>query len=124
MEEETPTLNHLTPRLGSALPQCPVLKVIRAHEFGLVVESNRSFDVGEAITIGFHVPRGNASSTFISAESLVVESRRSWSDRRGDYRYRVTLLFSEINEEDRASLMSLSQSSSNASPLPDTVGLN
>ena len=124
MEEETQSLDHLAPRSGSALPQCPVLKVIRAHEFGLVVESNRPFDVGEAITIGFHVPGSDGRSTFISAESLVVESRRSWSHRRGDYEHRVTLLFSKINDEDRASLMSLSQSSSMSPALPDTVGLN
>lgn len=124
MEEETQSLDHLAPRLGSSLSQCPVLKVIRAHEFGLVVESNRSFDIGEAITIGFHVPRNKGASSFISAESLVVESERSWSHNRGDYKHRVTLLFSKINEEDRASLMSLSQTTSLSPTLPDTVGLN
>ena len=124
MEEETQSFDHLAPRLGSSLPQCPVLKVIRAHEFGLVVESNRPFDVGEAITIGFHVPRDGGASSFLSAESLVVESRRSWSHRRGDYEHRVTLLFSKINEEDRASLMSLSQNTSLSPELPDLMGLN
>ena len=107
---EKDSLHPRSPGVPGVFPQCPVLNVIRAHECGLVVESNRSFDVGEAVTLGFHVPNSESPDDrgcFISAESLVVESRRSWSRSRGDFRHRVTLLFSKIAAEDRDRLIDL-----------------
>jgi hypothetical protein len=98
------------------------LKVLRANEFGIIVESNRGFDVGEEMTIGFHVSNGDEGSSFISAESLVVESERSVFCR-GRIHHRVTLLFSNIATADRERLIALSKSVPMASRVR-SMGLN
>ena len=114
--------DRLSSRTGCELSSFPVLNVVRANEYGMVVESSRSFDVGEAMNIGFHVSRGN-ESTFISAESVVVDSRVAMSDR-GEFRHRVTLLFCDIAAEDRARLIDFSESLP-VSEIPHPgVGLN
>ncbi|MDF1815147.1 MAG: hypothetical protein P1V20_23290 [Verrucomicrobiales bacterium] len=122
MEKESKYGPYLSSRSGSPLAKCPVLKVLRTNEFGMVVEANRSFDIGEEMTIGFHVSNSSGGSSFISADSLVVDSERAWSDR-GDFHHRVTLLFSNVDSADRERLMALSKS------MPDqfrcrTMGLN
>ncbi len=59
--------------------ECPLLNVIGASEFGVVLESERAFDIGSALTIGFHVDsriqKGNndRNSSFISAETVRTE---------------------------------------------------
>jgi len=86
--------------------ECPLLNVIGASEFGVVLESERGFDIGSALTIGFHVDsrvqNGNndRNSSFISAESIVVESHPEVTTD-GSLIYRVTLMFSEIASKDR-----------------------
>ncbi len=123
MEKEKANLPDrlVSPDLPS-LPPCPVLRVLRANEFGLVIESNRAFDIGEAFTIGFHLTQSR-ESTFVSAESLVVDSRIMACDR-GEFRHRVTLLFVDIAPGDRARLLAFSQ----RLPLPESstpeFGLN
>lgn len=102
MEKEFNNQQYLSSRSNQGLSRCPVLKILRTNEIGMVVESNRSFDIGHEMTIGFHV-----SNEFISAESLVVGSERQMSGR-GDFRHRVTLLFSNVDAADRERLMALS----------------
>jgi len=124
MEQDiTNSVDQLSSRSSSTLPECPVLKVLRANKYGLVVESNRSFDIGEEITIGFHVSNINDPSHFISAESLVVESRRILSIR-GEFCHRVTLLFSDIAPEDQDLLIKLSKTSNYAPSSQMAMGLN
>ena len=113
----------ITPRKSSSLPRCPVLKVLRANKFGLIIESNRSFDVGEEMTIGFHVANPDKTSSFISADSLVVDSQRC-SGIRGNLRHRVTLLFSQIGSEDCAKLINLAQSTKMGRRTRGSWGLN
>gem|GEM_PF-3120497 len=90
---------------------CPLLQVVGLNEYGVVLESQRSFDVGSALTIGFHVEsplRKNSdkrrTSSFISAEAIVVESQYG-TGRDGSSVFRVTLMFSDISSEDRSWLM-------------------
>lgn len=109
MENEQIYQTHLSSRSGPELPRCPFLKVVRTNEFGMVVESQRSFEIGEEMTIGFHVSGESAGNSFISAESLVVGSERQISDR-GDFLHRVTLLFSNVASADRERLIALSKS--------------
>ncbi len=93
---------------------CPLLNVIGASEYGVVLESQRGFDVGSALTIGFHVdsqiPDQGASrnSSFISAESVVVESHPEVATD-GSLVYRITLMFSEISTRDRSLLVRASE---------------
>ena len=124
MEQDTTNSpDQLSSRSSSSLPECPVLKVLRANKYGLVVESNRSFEIGEEMTIGFHVSNVNDPSHFISAESLVVESQRILSIR-GEFCHRVTLLFSDIAPEDQERLIMLSKSSDYAPKSQMAMGLN
>ncbi|MDF1752412.1 MAG: hypothetical protein P1U89_06550 [Verrucomicrobiales bacterium] len=122
MEKESKKSSYLSSRSSSALSRCPLLKVLRTSEYGLVVETSRSFDIGEEMTIGFHVSKPNEGSTFISADSLVVGSELALSER-GDFRHRVTLLFSNIACEDREKLMELSNSMPKSSRC-NSIGLN
>lgn len=104
---------------------CPFLNVLSASENGVVVESQRAFDVGAAVTIGFHVVQSaGRSSSFISAESIVVDSQPEVS-RKGEVVFRVTLMFSDISPEDRHLLMQISpvRTASRAPEVPE-VGLN
>ena len=87
--------------------ECPLLNVVGASEYGVVLESQKGFDVGSALTIGFHVD-GRNSSSFISAESIVVESHPEVV-ADGSLVYRVTLLFSNISAEDRRTLVNASE---------------
>lgn len=109
MEKDSKNVPYLSPRSGGSLSKCPLVKVLRTSEYGLVVESNRSFDIGEEMTIGFHVSSPEEGSSFISADSLVVGSERHLSDR-GDFRHQITLLFSSIASGDRAQLMEMVES--------------
>lgn len=122
MEKESKKSSYLSSRSSSALSRCPLLKVLRTSEYGLVVETSRSFDIGEEMTIGFHVSKPNEGSTFISADSLVVGSEPALSER-GDFRHRVTLLFSNIACADREKLMELSNSMPKSSRC-NSIGLN
>ena len=106
---------------NQSLPSCPIQNVIRANEFGMVIESDRSFDVGEAMSIGFHVPDGRRDGQFIMAEALVVESQklRLIQDRDA---FRVTILFSQISHEDRTRLIEMTRSKKATSP--PILGMN
>ena len=106
---------------NQSLPSCPIQNVIRANEFGMIIESDRSFEVGEVMSIGFHLPSGRRDGQFIVAEALVVESEklRLVQDRDA---FRVTVLFSEISHEDRSRLIEVTRSSK-ASQSP-VIGMN
>lgn len=99
---------------SSQTERCPLLNVIGASEYGVVLESQRGFDVGSALTIGFHVDSqmpdqgSGRNSSFISAESVVVESHPEVAND-GSLVYRVTLMFSEISARDRGLLVRASE---------------
>ncbi len=111
--------------------ECPLLNVIGASEFGVVLESERAFDIGSALTIGFHVDsriqKGNndRNSSFISAETIVVESLPEVATD-GNPIYRVTLMFSEIASKDRSLLVRASENGSRtpSSNIAHRFGLN
>lgn len=91
------------------MPSCPIQEVIRANEYGMIIESDRSFDVGETMSIGFHLPSDQPrSQQFIMAEALVVESQklRMVTDREA---FRVTVLFSQISHQDRSKLIEVTR---------------
>ncbi len=105
--DETP-LNSLTDRASASGESCPFLNVVAACENGIVVESQRGFDVGSVVAIGFHVNRNaSRSSSFISADTMVVDSHPGVS-RTGSPVFRVTLMFANISSEDRDLLMEIS----------------
>lgn len=110
MENKGNFASHLTPKEGnSSFSPCPLLSVIRANEFGMIVESNRAFEIGEAMNLGFHVsrcPGYDSDSCFLCAESVVVDSQPLHCFN--DERFRVTLLYSKISARDRAAIISLS----------------
>ncbi len=91
-------------------PGCPFLSVVAVNEHGMVLESRSGFDVGAAISLGFHLDSEDQRSQFVSAEGIVVESRCHLA-ANGKILNRVTLLFSEISREDRNILVRYSQES-------------
>ena len=110
MENKGNFASHFTPEEGaSSFSPCPLVSVIRANEFGMIVESNRAFEIGEAMNLGFHVsrwPGHENGSLFLSAESVVVDSQPLHC--LNDERFRVTLLYSKISARDRAVIILLS----------------
>lgn len=108
----------------SNVSPCPVRQIIRANEFGIVIESNRDFEVGESISLGFHLSsaKSKRSSQFICAEALVVDSQKLLLAQDGRS-FRVTLLFSDISHEDRAKLIKVSRAASNPER-QSSMGLN
>ncbi|NNE92939.1 MAG: hypothetical protein HKN23_14945 [Verrucomicrobiales bacterium] len=104
----------------------PPFQVIGANEHGIVLESQREFEVGSSVAIGFHVesPDQSDKSQFISAESIVVDSRPAM--KRGGAVHQVTMLFSEIDCEDRNLLLQLSGDgkSGKANPVSQSTHLN
>jgi len=107
--EEKP-IESLTSRSAANGGSCPFLNVVAASENGVVVESQRGFDIGSMIAIGFHVTGDSSrNSSFISADSMVVDSHPGVS-RSGSPVFRITLMFSNISAEDRSLLVKLSES--------------
>lgn len=102
--------------------ECAVLNVLKTTEFGLVIESNCGYEVGKIISVGFHVLDKDGSNSFISAETLVVESQPCVGPR-GEFHYLVTLLYSEIESSDRAKLIRLSEAMSDKTKFAP-AGLN
>lgn len=93
--------------------ECPLRRVLAVNEHGMVVESQRGFEVGSAMVLGCHVeakasvPR--TTGAFVSAETIVVESLPlTGGGRNGQSCFQVTFLFSEISREDREMLVNLS----------------
>ena len=85
----------------------PPFQVIGTNEHGIILETYREYEIGASIAIGFHVDRPETrKSHFISAESIVVDSRPSM--KQGELVHRVTMLFSEIKWDDRELLLALS----------------
>ena len=87
----------------------PLFEVLAAYEHGMVIETDRDFDVGSAVELGFQL--GNSSSRhggFVSAETIVVESRLRVS-KGGLLVHRVTLLFSAISRRDHLLLLDYSR---------------
>jgi len=108
---------------------CPFRHVLSVCENGMVVESRRAFEVGSAITLGFHVTSEEGDqSWFVSADSIVVDSRPELV-RDGEVTVRVTLLFSRISRKDHSLLLRLSRSHTASAapvsgPVPARFGLN
>ena len=109
----------------SAALSCPLLNIPRINEHGMVLETRCGYEVGSAIVLGFHLQYDNArnpakqskqgqsypdSSTFISVEAIVVDSKMG-SGTAGQPVYLVTVLFSQISREDREHLLRYSGSS-------------
>lgn len=85
----------------------PPFQVVGANEHGIILESHRDYEIGASVAIGFHVDRPEIrESRFISAESIVVDSRPSL--KKGELLHRVTMLFSDIKRDDREMLLALS----------------
>ena len=105
------------------------MQVVGASEYGVVLQSQRGFDVGSALNIGFHVSsdsgKSSRSSSFISAETIVVESHPEVA-ADGRLVYRVTVLFSNISSKDRSLLVKASEGfrSSNQGQSMPRFGLN
>lgn len=91
---------------------CPLLQVVSASENGVVVESQRDFEVGSSLTLGFHVTGlseiRQRDSSFISADTVVVESLPVVNEA-GRLVFRVSLLFADISREDRRLLLRISE---------------
>ena len=93
--------------------QCPLRRVLAVNEHGIVVESQRGFEVGSAMVIGCHVEgktsSARAAGSFVSAETIVVESLPlTGRGQEPERHFQVTFLFSEISREDREMLVNLS----------------
>ncbi len=93
--------------------ECPLRRVLAVNEHGMVVESQRGFEVGSTMVLGCHVevkasvPR--TAGAFVSAETIVVESRPLTGGGRTDEgSFQVTFLFCDISREDREMLVKLS----------------
>lgn len=86
-----------------------MIEVLGANEHGMIIETDRGFDVGSSVELGFQL--GNSPSRrgeFVSAETIVVESRPQVSER-GSLVHRVTLLFSAISRHDHDILLDYSR---------------
>jgi len=93
--------------------ECPLRRVLAVNEHGIVVESQRGFEVGSAMVLGCHVEVSASASrpagAFVSAETIVVEScPLKAGGRSEEERFQVTFLFGEISREDREMLVNLS----------------
>ncbi len=101
------TDSYFSPDFPPLRPAPPTaFQVLKTNEHGMVLESVRSFEVGSTVALGFHVDCGQRTvkSKFISVEAIVVGSIPSVSDQ-GMFVNEVTLMFSEIDREDRAVLL-------------------
>ena len=103
-------------RLAKDSDRCPLIRVERANEHGIVIQSRRSLEVGSAFALGIHVHIPEARQTeFVSAETIIVESSPRLN-RLGDLVYSVTMLFSEITRDDRELLVLVSHDESMLAP--------
>ena len=84
----------------------PPFQLVRVNEHGIVLESERNFDIGTTMALGFHVNVDSRSekSRFISVEAILVESKPRVT-RSGQLVQEITLLFSEIDRKDRETLL-------------------
>ena len=86
-----------------------MIEVVGASEHGMVIETDRGFDVGSSVELGFQLDNSpSRHGAFVSAQTLVVESRPQVSER-GSLVHRVTLLFSEISRRDHDILLDYSR---------------
>lgn len=92
---------------GSVAPCCPLLKIPRIDEQGMVMEMRCGFEVGSTIALGFHLQDGAGKqlvSRFISLEVMVIESKIG-SGSGGQPVHLVTVLFSLISCQAREELL-------------------
>ncbi len=93
-------------------PVSPVVRLLRLTEQALIFESRRRFDVGIFIDLGLHHPGGHshhqreASPSFLSLEGYVVDCQTMLNGDSESY-YQVTVLFSNLDAEDRCKLQGL-----------------
>lgn len=90
----------------SEIASRPPFQLLRVNEHGIVLESQRSFEIGTTIALGFHVNCDSRSgkSRFISVEAILVGSKPRVT-RSGQLVQEITLLFSEIDRKDRDVLL-------------------
>jgi hypothetical protein len=102
----TPESHFPSSDISSRNASQPPFQVVQSNEHGLVLESQRSFEIGSTIAMGFHVDchSRHGKSRFISVEAMVVGSSPKVT-RKGQLCMEVTLLFSEIDREDREVLL-------------------